>query len=279
MWGTADAVRIRCKDGVLRVYDAKYGSGVPVEVERNTQLMMYGYGAVLTAKAGPVSALEMIIVQPRCRHNDGPVRRWRVDLIDAYDFAQDIVEAAQRTENPLAELNAGEWCRWCPAAGVCKAYEDYALAQAQIDFGPPARALPDPRALTNAEIGELLPKLSVLEEWITLIRHYAHAEAEAGRDIPGWKLVPKRGRRKWLETIAHHLIAELHDLGVSDQQIFNPPELKSPAQMEKLLPVTQRDRLRPYYETVSSGTVLAPDDDYREQLAGTGFDAFTDLPT
>jgi len=27
--------------------------------------MYYGYGAILTAKAGPVNALELIIVQPR----------------------------------------------------------------------------------------------------------------------------------------------------------------------------------------------------------------------
>src|SRR3546814_1886118 len=37
LFGTCDAVLYRPSTGELRVYDLKYGRGVPVEVERNSQ--------------------------------------------------------------------------------------------------------------------------------------------------------------------------------------------------------------------------------------------------
>lgn len=298
MFGTCDAILLNCKDHILRVYDFKGGSGVVVEVERNSQAMYYGYAAVLTLKAGPIKALELIIVQPRAPHKAGPIRRWRIEILDAFDWSQDLLDAAARTDDPKAELHAGPWCRFCPAAGVCKELERYSMQQALEDFrdndadplalpvvppkptsgsGGAAAPLPDPRLMTNDDLGRLLPKLDILEAWITLARHHALGEAEAGRPILGHKLVPRRGRRKWVDE-DRDVIASLHQLGLSNAQIFDT-SLKSPPQIEKIMPKAQRALLAALVHKVSSGNVLAPDDDDRPDVSRTIADDFEPVET
>jgi len=144
MYGTNDAILVRCRDNVVRVYDFKGGKGVLVEVVGNRQLLYYGYGAVINLAGLNIEAVELVIVQPRARHSAGPVRRWRVDLIDVYDWSMDLLKAAEATDNPLAPLRAGSWCRWCRAAGVCVAYRDHALAQVALQFPDLTQVSPCP---------------------------------------------------------------------------------------------------------------------------------------
>lgn len=277
MFGTCDAVLIKCKDHVLRVYDLKGGVGVLVEVEGNSQAMYYGYGAVLSAKAGPITALELVIVQPRARHPDGPVRRWRVDLIDAYDWSHDLLAAAERTDDPEAPLQGGHWCRFCPAAGNCTAHRDWQLEEAARVFSEPGVLhLPDPALMSNAELGALLPVLEAIKDYRGIVYAYCHAEAERGRDVPGWKLIAKRSRRKW-NGDDRDIIAGLHGLGLTEAQIFET-SLRSPAQVEKTMPRGERDKLKELYVSKSSGTSLVPESDSHPAVPGTGLSVFEPLP-
>ena len=118
--------------GRLSVIDLKYGAGVPVEVEDNPQLLYYGLGALLANKQWKPHEVEVVIVQPRCPHPDGPVRSQVLQVVDLLEFAADLVEAVKRTEEASeqhatldtlnwmrAYLNPGDHCRWCPAAAIC----------------------------------------------------------------------------------------------------------------------------------------------------------------
>ena len=63
-FGTGDLVIVA--DGVLEVIDFKGGRGVRVEAERNSQLMLYGLGAVLEFDPlYDIRTVRMTIVQPR----------------------------------------------------------------------------------------------------------------------------------------------------------------------------------------------------------------------
>jgi Protein of unknown function (DUF2800) len=45
VWGTADTVIVGHEPGLMDIIDLKGGTGVVVEAEDNTQLLMYGWGA------------------------------------------------------------------------------------------------------------------------------------------------------------------------------------------------------------------------------------------
>lgn len=281
MFGTNDAMLIGCRDGVLRIYDFKGGAGVAVEVVWNFQELYYGYGALLNVQGmTTVKELELIIAQPRCRHPDGPVRRWRIDLIDAFDWSHDLLAAAERTDDPNAPLKAGEWCRFCPAAGSCKEFAKHGLRPASMDFevltGDVPPQLPDPQKMTPEELAKLLPLLRTLEEWASLVYSHAHAEAEAGRVPPGFKLVAKRGRRQW--TVSEpEVVSIFGQLGLKDHDLFKR-ELRSPHQIEKLLRKADRAVVNKVAAMMSSGTNLVPMDNPREAVEGTGLAVFQPIP-
>lgn len=86
-----------------------------------------------------------------------------------------------------------------------------------------------PESLNAQQIAELLDKADVIETWLKAVRVYAQELIEAGGHVPGWKLVPKRGTRKWKDEriVKQRLASE----GLQD---FIAEELVSPAQAERL---------------------------------------------
>lgn len=136
LFGTADCVIYYPNHKLLRVYDYKHGKGVPVEVENNPQLLYYGLGALISKKYR-ARTIELIVVQPRCDHKDGVVRRWQLPAINLIDFAADLKSFAVATEQPDAPLLSGSHCKFCPAAnGVCPIVYEKKIKKAQEDFEP-----------------------------------------------------------------------------------------------------------------------------------------------
>ena len=134
MFGTADAV-VYNKD-LVRVYDLKYGAGVFVSIENNTQAMYYALGAVheLAPKAKEV---EMVIVQPRCSIGE-PVRRWRISVKELYVWRdKELLPAAVEAMKPGALLVAGDHCKstFCPAMAQCPKLADMSYEMAKKEFG------------------------------------------------------------------------------------------------------------------------------------------------
>ena len=132
-FGTNDALLYRESEGLLIVYDYKHGRGVPVEVEGNKQLLYYALGACTGKHNRRVEQVELVIVQPRCPHPNGPVRRWRFDAVDLLDFEAELRAAARRTEDS-DERHAGSHCKFCPAAPTCEALRNHALEAAKAEF-------------------------------------------------------------------------------------------------------------------------------------------------
>ncbi len=253
MFGTADCVAFDPSKKLLRVYDLKYGQGIAVDVVQNSQLMYYGLGALLST-GYPCSEVELVIVQPRCPHPDGAIRRWRFSAISLLDFAADLVDAAKKTTEPDAPLVPGEHCRFCPAAGICPEVYSKALALAKEEFSPTL-------SYDQKKLSQVLSWLDTLDGWAKSVREFAYAEALHGRYPPGWKLVEKRATRKWAnEDEATSALPTM--TGLASDQIFEK-SIKSPAQIEKLIP----KHLKPNLETLvikkSSGLTLVHESDPR----------------
>ena len=243
MGGTAD-FGIYESYGTLVIIDYKHGQGIPVGVEWNTQVMYYAVGlARACGGLGEFRDVIIEIVQPRCRHADGPVRSWSISAEALQEWVETTLgPAADRTREPDAPLAAGEWCRFCPAAGTCPQLRKTALAEAQMDFDAvpidmpldpndfqlPLPAEDDPEAITKA-----LNAAPVIESWLKAVGALGFHRLERGRSVPHYKLVRGRANRKWGDEAAVKKTLA-GKKGVKADDMYAPRKLKTPAQMEKV---------------------------------------------
>lgn len=265
--GTADFFSYHKKNKVLDLADLKYGRGVPVDPRENTQLLIYAVGVVKRMHNRGIAKVRLTIVQPRCPHPDGPVRTWECDPLELMEFEADLRGYAKRTFEADAPVKAGEWCKFCLAIATCPTKRAQALGIAKAEFSPIGELdLPIVSEMSSGALAEVLKEVDQLEEWCRRVKEHAHSEAVHGRMPTGFKLVAKRATRKWRdEGSVRDTLADTY--GLSDEQIYVDPKLKSPAQLEPLLPGKNKGerskRLEPFVTKESSGTVLAVESDPR----------------
>lgn len=191
LWGTCDCVIVLPFDRLI-VVDYKHGRGVAVDATENTQAMMYALGAAVDEG---IDTVEVVIVQPRAPHREGPVRRWTTSKVELEAWGQEVLlPAALATENPEAPLHAGdEHCKFCVAGAVCPAKREAALAEAGVAFDdgmfpvpveqqPP---LPDVRSMTPQQAARILSLRPMLKDFMTNVEDYVRGALETGRFQPG----------------------------------------------------------------------------------------------
>lgn len=269
MFGTADFTAFDRQTGLLDVVDYKHGAGVPVDATDNPQLWYYALGAVLTLlNDEPVKQVRVTVVQPRAPHDEGPIRTQTIGIMALFDWADDLIEAARRTRDPEAPLNPGSWCKFCKAAGVCPALREQAQEQAQFVFSDETEAgietaVDSVSRLSVDDLRQIVDAAPQIRAWLDNASKLAHDMLDAGYDVPGYKLVPKRPQRRWAdETQADRALSEL---GIVNDQRYKQT-LISPAQAEKLISKEERPELEQHVEKVSSGNTLAPLSDKREAV-------------
>jgi len=276
MFGTADCVIYRRATKELFVYDYKHGAGVPVEAVGNKQLRYYALGALLSLDSTePCTTITAGIIQPRANHSDGPIREETFSAGELLDFAAELVEGVEATLRPDAALNPGSHCRFCKAAALCPAKRDQAFELAKIEFGEDA-LLPnhiDPRQMTIEQVANFLTLADQIEDWLRAMRSHVQSELEAGRPVPGWKLVNKRATRVW--TSQEQVVEWATKFGLHEDEILDK-KVKSPAQLEKI--VGKKNLPKDLVSSVSTGYTLARESDKRpaaEVFAGQEFTAIT----
>lgn len=289
MFGTADVAIYLPSRRRLCIPDYKHGKGYAVDAVGNKQLLYYALGAVLAVEEeigpGHIDDIELTIVQPRGSHKDGIIRTWIVKYDDVIDFAGELLERAQATQDPNAPLNPGPHCRFCRAIATCPAQLQQAQQIAQLEFAPDGALVlpPAPETLPMGTIVQILEKADLVEKWIKGVRLHAISELQAGRVVPGYKLVEKRPTRKVKDPA--EMIAWMEAGGYTPEQYNHAPELKSPAQLEAVILGGKKKKkgqevLPPNLIIAeSSGVNLAPAHDPRpEVVAGpqSDFTALTD---
>jgi len=237
------------------VIDWKFGDGVSVDVEENPQPMFYAAAAMRTKEVqwvfGGATKIEGVIVQPPY------VKRWETSPRRIQMFEHELVRAVKRALQPNAELAKGDHCRWCAAKPICP------LLTGAVD-----RALRSSvQALDVTAIAAALEDAELLEQWLADLRALAFQMLEEGVAVPGYKLVPKRATRQWVNEDA--ALDALRDLGVKENELMETSML-SPAKVEKVLKKHKLELPRDLVVSVSTGNTLAPENDPRPAVLQIG---------
>lgn len=251
VFGTCDLIG-RIGDRAI-VLDWKFGDGVIVEAEGNEQGLFYASAAMCELELNWVfdgaKELEIIIVQPP------EVRRWVTSLISCDNFTRALVKAVQLAESPNAWTQVGEHCRICSAKPICP---EMTGALDRIEYGK----LTD---LDAEGIALRLTQIDALEGYANDLKSLASTMLEKGIAVPGWKMVAKRGTRKWANPAQAE--DKLTELGISP---YAPKELLSPAQAEKELKKVKKNLPDGLTVVISSGDTLVPESDPRPAVLQIG---------
>lgn len=252
-FGTSDAVIIG--DGKIEVIDLKYGKGVRVSAKNNPQLRLYGAGAAnLFEGMYDFDTVRMTIIQPRLDH----VSTEELSLEELMTWMKEVVKpAAREAYDGTGEIDAGDWCRWCPAKAICRKRAEKNLELAKMEFK-------SPDLLSQDEIGEVLRQAEELSKWTSDVQAYALEQALAGEHFDGWKLVEGRSNRMITDQIK---AAELLKAAGFDEAILYKHELYGITQLEKNCGKKKLTEVLGDLITKPQGKpVLVPESDKREEI-------------
>jgi hypothetical protein len=219
-FGTCDVIIISC--GVMEVIDLKYGLGVRVSAEDNSQLKLYGSGAVEKYDVKyDITKVILTVTQPR------------MDSISSWEIlASALIEWGEQVVKPTAliayegsgEQKTGTWCRFCKASPRCAAQNALALEAAR-------EAFTDPQLLTDEQLTEVYSKIDAVGKWFSSVQAYMYAEAMGGKKWDGLKLVDGQNRRAWSnEEAARELLA-----GNYKTEEYTNIKMKGIGEIEKLV--------------------------------------------
>lgn len=264
-WGTSDAVIVSPTH--VEIVDFKYGAGVYVDAYDNSQLRIYGLGALDTFgdMLGDTDLIVVTVHQPRMdnvsseeMHPD-ELRAWREGV------AAPSAAEALHSENPRFGPSE-KACRWCPAAGFCRARIE---KDTLTDFGDIlAEEEPKPKPpelLTPEEIGKALGRVGSIKAWCAALEAAAlEAAYGQGKQIPGYKVVRSGGQRYITDHAA--AIQTLIDAGWDADKVSNI-KAKGIGELEKLLgKPTFKELLDPLIDKSSGREALVHEDDKREAI-------------
>ena len=235
-FGTGDSSIIA--DGVLNLDDLKYGKGIKVEAPENTQLMLYGLGALKKFELMyDIHTLKLTIFQPRLDH----VSSWIISVKDLLAWGEKIKPIAKKAYKGEGEQNSGDWCKWCKVKNHCKALANINLELAKHDFQEPA-------LFTEEEIIDIYSKLSLFQDWAKSISKYVLDEALKGKKFKGYKLVAGKSNRKWADE--KKIMAKFKKLGFKTTEFIN----------SKLIGITAAEKLvtKKEFPKIFEGLVIKP---------------------
>ena len=185
-FGTADCIIVA--DGVMTVIDFKYGLGVLVDAEGNSQMRMYALGALhLFESLYDIKTVRMIIFQPR-RDNVSIAEVTKEELLG---WAEEVlIPAAELAAKGEGDYSAGKHCQFCKIKATCRKRAEYNLQMAQYDF-----AVPD--TLADDEISMILDRADTFIGWVNDVKAFALEQAISGKQYPGFKVVEGRSNRRY----------------------------------------------------------------------------------
>lgn len=251
---------------VLDIIDLKYGKGVQVDANGNSQLMMYAVGVLNSLEPSHRARIEKVRMRiAQVRLGNYPV--FEMSARDLTHWAIHVLRpAAEKAWAGQGETKVGGHCKFCKFKARCRAQKEALVGEFETHG--------DTRALTLDEIGDILSKSGMFTDWLASVRTFAMQAAARGEKVKGWKLV--EGRSVRVINDAETAIERLKALGFSTEDITDS-KLKGIGDLERLV------GKKPLATTLDGLIVkprglptLAPESDRREELS-PAIDDFEEL--
>ena len=279
--GTSD--HVCCRDDKLTITDLKYGMGVSVDAEHNTQLQIYALGVLHDfGFLYDFKTVELRICQPRLNH----FSTWEISVEELLNFGRYVKKRAKAALEPNAERVVTEkGCRWCRVKAQCSAQARYVeeLIGAKFDAEVPVseriqngtylEKLPEIDELRMEDVEKIYSKIKIVTSFFNEIEKKLLDFALKGGKMHSYKLVSGRKQRKWVDEAC--VLNFIQQDTVFDLNEFQPRQLVSVAQAEKLCKRHKIDfePLRALVDELSGKPTIAPVEDKRPALTIVDMDS------
>ena len=221
-FGTGDCLILQGRH--LDVIDYKYGQGVEVSAVGNSQMRLYGLGAIHEfGEIYDVDSVSLHIFQPR--KDNISVETLSVAGLLAWGDA--VRPIAAQAANGEGEHKPGAHCRFCPHAGLCPALAESCLEKYTSAGGESAVPL-----LSPLDVATILASEPMITAWLKAVKDRAMSSLLEGGEIPGYKVVAGRSSRTWADEL--EMAEVLYKAGYTREEITKT-EILSPAAMEKAI--------------------------------------------
>lgn len=281
--GTADCVIVF--PDKLTIMDLKYGKGVLVQAEENSQLSLYALAACQTLKV-EVSKIRLMIVQPRLENFSS----WDTDFTTLYTWGIGYArERAQLAIQGKGDFCPGEkQCRFCKLRGSCNARANANIQEAKDVFGEdhdvgelivPEQSKALAHQITLEKLSIVLEIGPLYQQWFNDVQAYAYELAMSGIQIPGFKLVQGKTNRK--VDNEEGLVRVLTAQGIPEKELYKEPTLKGLGELEKLVGKKTFETLSaPFVVKPMGKPTLVPETDKRApiNMSQMAIDVFSQVP-
>ena len=224
-FGKGDLVIIT--DDLVDVADLKYGKGVLVPAQGNSQMRLYGLGAYNElSHLYPIKRVRMHVFQPR-------LDNWSCEELTVEElltWAEEVVvPKAKLAFAGEGEMVAGDHCHssFCRARFTCPERDKTRRELVETSF-----ALQPAEALTVEQMAQVLSRADQVIKWLGDVKEWAFQQAERGNPVPGFKLVEGRSNRKYRSE--EEIIRLLNVEGIPEALVYKR-NLIGITEMEKLL--------------------------------------------
>jgi hypothetical protein len=273
-FGTCDAAIYNPKEKTLHIFDLKYGKGVEVYAEKNTQAMLYAIGFLkhLTDTGVKVSGVKHVVIhicQPRREHFDS----WKLTTNKLNKFAIFASTRAAEALKDNAPLIPGDkQCQFCPVKPDCIALKNLAEKALQTAFDDidDENNLPKLERLSDKAKRAILKSKKLIQTFLEAVEKDVFKTLANGNEFKGYKLVEGRSNRAYTVDAEDAIVERLGEFAYS-KKLIGVTELEKKLGKEFTANVTYKPSGKP---------TLVKDTDKREAVKLNTVDlasAFDDL--
>jgi hypothetical protein len=261
-FGTSDAIVLQPKSKTMRVIDLKYGKGVQVFADNNSQGMLYALGAYEDyGMIYDIDTIVIAIVQPRLDHID----EWEISVTDLLEWAETVKQQARLCLTDDAPRVPGEkqctFCKFKPRCPEQKKVTEQALMVMFDDVSPATVQNVD--ALTDEHLAKVMLHKKLIEGWLSSVEKHITDRLQQGESFDGYKLVEGRSLRQWQDEEQAQKV--LSGSGYDEDKLYTK-KFVSVAQAEKLVGKKNRELISDCIIKPPGKPTLAPESDKRPAI-------------
>lgn len=289
----------------IDINDYKHGAGVPVDAVNNEQLAIYAQ-SLITSLDGIYAfpddlPVRIRIIQPRY-NGEEKVKLWELTVVELREFCEKIDESAnivlnypQHQKFAPSEGDHGA-CRWCRAKAICQARHDAMQAGLLSEFEviedvivPTPSTIGDSLCLSAAgvltedQVVRLFTNRDAIRSLLGHVEDYCLEMANAGRPLPGTKLVQgKKRNRAWTDKdrAVELLKRKFKQDDYLDRTLMSPAKIVDELLKTADVPQKYKDSIAALVTRADGPLVITTADDKRPEVkpAISEFSVINDEP-